>query len=219
MAKNWSMKEATSEILAGNKEAILDIGKRFPLTANAIATMGKNEGAITIINALPEHISVRKIETVLKDGVQEIEDDEVKEVSEDDSESEVKPKRERKSKKERTSRKERRSRKAKEVVEEAAEEDEIPEELMEEPSLEDMTEVELFKLAKSKGLKPAPKQSKEYYIGLLNPTEESESVDEDDDWDDEEEEVKPVKKERKSKAKKEKKAAVKEEDEEDDWDI
>ena len=100
----------------------------------------------------------------------------------------------------------------------------VPEEVEEELNLEAMSEVELFKLAKSRGLKPAPKQNKQYYLDLLNPTEDS---DEDDDWDDEEEEeVKPVKKEKKAKskkedkpAKKEKKAAKKEEDEDDDWDI
>lgn len=209
MAKNWSMKEATKEILAGNKDAIVDIGRRFPLTANAIAKMGNNEGAISIINALPEHISARKIESVLKDGVQEIEDDEVEEVVE-----ETKP--EKPAKKEKA---EKPAKKEKKVKKEEDEDfmNDIPEEVDEELDYSAMSEVELFKLAKSKGLKPAPKQNKKYYLDLLNPTDDS------DDWD-EEEEVKSAKKEKKAKkeekpAKKEKKAAKKTDDEDDDWDI
>ena len=83
MATNWTLANATKEILAGNKEATQDIGRRFPLTLAAIAKMGNNEGAIELINALPEHITARKIESILKDGVVETEvdtddDDEVK---------------------------------------------------------------------------------------------------------------------------------------------
>lgn len=213
MAKNWSMKEATKEILAGNKEAIVDVGRRFPLTANAIAKMGNNEGAITIINALPEHISARKIESVLKDGVQEIED-------EDEEATEVEEtKPEKPAKKEKPAKEEKKAKKEKKTSKEDDEDfmNDIPEEVDEELNLEAMSEVELFKLAKKRGLKPAPKQKKQYYIDLLNPTDDS------DDWDDEEEE-KPAKKEKKAKkedkpAKKEKKAAKKDDDEEDDWDI
>lgn len=213
MAKNWSMKEATNEILAGNKEAIVDVGRRFPLTANAIAKMGNNEGAITIINALPEHISARKIESVLKDGVQEIEDED-EEATEVEEEKPVK--------KEKPAKEEKKVKKEKKTSKEDDEDfmNDIPEEVDEELNLEAMSEVELFKLAKKKGLKPAPKQKKQYYIDLLNPTDDS---DDSDDWDDEEEE-KPAKKEKKAKkedkpAKKEKKAAKKDDDEEDDWDI
>lgn len=217
MAKNWSMKEATKEILAGNKEAIVDVGRRFPLTANAIAKMGNNEGAITIINALPEHISARKIESVLKDGVQEIEDDEVEEVNTEEEPSPVGIKKEKPAKKEKVEKPAKAEKKAKKNEDEDFMND-IPEEVDEELNLEAMSEVELFKLAKKKGLKPAPKQKKQYYIDLLNPTDDS------DDWDDEEEEEKPAKKEKKAKkedkpAKKEKKAAKKDDDEEDDWDI
>ena len=201
MAKNWSMKEAVAEILAGNKEAIQDIGKRFPLTANAIATMGNNAGAVAIINALPDHISARKIESVLKDGVADIEDDEI-ETPED------KPvvKKEEKPAKKTAAKKEAKN---------------------DEPELEMMTEVELFKLCKARKIKAAPKQDKQYYLDLLNPKTE----DADDDWDDDAAEEKkpakkaPAKKEApKKETKKPVKKAVKEEessddDDDEDWDI
>ena len=70
MATNWTLAQAKKVITEGTDlAAITDIGRRFPLTALAIAKIGDNEGATTIINALPEHITVRKIESVLKDGI------------------------------------------------------------------------------------------------------------------------------------------------------
>lgn len=209
MAKNWSMKEATKAILAGEKDAIVDIGRRFPLTANAIAKMGNNEGAIIIINALPEHISARKIESVLKDGVQEIEDDE--EVVEEVVEEKKPAKKEKVEKAKKEKKAEKPAKKAKNEEEDFMNEADDVDEL----NYEAMSEVELFKICKKKGLKPEPKQNKKYYLGLLNPVAEEES----DDWDDEEEE-KPVKKSKKEKpAKEDKKSKKAKDDDEEDWDI
>ena len=73
MAKNWTVAEATKEILAGNKEAMIDIGKRFPLASIAIAKAG--EKATDILSAFG-FITVRKVESVLKDGATTFEDDE-----------------------------------------------------------------------------------------------------------------------------------------------
>lgn len=206
MAKNWSLKEAANEILAGNKEAIVDVGRRFPLTANAIAAMGKNDGALTIIGALPDHISARKIESVLKDGVQEIDDEAEEEVAE-----------------EKPAKKEKAAKPAKEDKKpvdkkKAAKKPAMNEPEDDEEDLESMSEVELYKLCKAKKIKAAPKQDKQYYLDLLQPSEEA---DEDDDWEDEEEEEKPVKKTTKKAANKKPagKKAKKEDDEEDDWDI
>ena len=85
-----------------------------------------------------------------------------------------------------------------------------PEDKEDDQDYESMSEVELFKVCKAKGLKPAPKQKKQYYLDLLNPAEDS-----DDDWNEEEEE-KPAKKAPAKKAPAKKKAA---EDDDDDWDI
>lgn len=70
MAQNWNVKQALAAINKGNKEAITDIGRRFPLTSNILARIGEDKAAGELINALPDHITVRKIESILKDGVQ-----------------------------------------------------------------------------------------------------------------------------------------------------
>lgn len=190
MAKNWSMRQAAEAVLAGNKEDIIDIGRRFPLTLNALSSMNGNKGAMDIISALPEHITARKIEAGLKDGVVESVEDEIEEPKElEVSEPEEKPVKKKETK---------RAKKA------------------DENALEMMSEVELFKLCKARGIKAKPKQDKEYYLDLLKESEE-------------EVEEKPAKK---AAPKKETKAAAKkkeapmnppededEESEDDDWDI
>lgn len=195
MATNWNMKEATKAILSGDKEAMVDIGRRFPLTSIAIAQMGNNAGALTIINALPDHISVRKIESVLKDGVQESSDDDVEEVMPKPEEPKTSGRGKKKVEKEEPV-------KTKEKKAPAKKNDD-------EDDLESMSEVELFKLCKKKGIKAAPKQDKEYYIDLLTPAD---SEEDEEEWEEEEEE-KPAKK---TSAKKNKKN---EDEEDEDWDI
>lgn len=207
MAKNWTVAEATEAILNGNKEAILDIGKRFPLAVRAIAIAG--DKAKDILAAF-NFVTVRKVESVLKDGV-EISDDADEGIDDPVAKAEEKPKRGRKPKKESAEEPKKRGRKAK--TEEPMNAPETDEEDDDTLDYDSMSEVELFKVCKAKGLKPAPKQKKQYYLDLLNPTDE----DSEDDWDEEEEEEKPVKKTtKKTPAKKSKKAA---EDEDDDWDI
>lgn len=209
MAKNWTVAEATEAILNGDKEAVLDIGKRFPLAVRAIAIAG--DKAKDILAAF-NFVTVRKVESVLKDGV-EISEDPDEGIEDPTEEKEKKPvKKEKETKAEKSTGK--RGRSAKKKEEEAAmnEPEEDAEE--EEEDYSSMSEVELFKICKKKGLKPAPKQTKQYYLDLLNPAEDA---DDEDDWDEEEEEEKPVKKTtKKAPAKKSKKAA---EDEDDDWDI
>ena len=197
MAKNWTVAEATEEILNGNKEAVVDIGRRFPLAARAIAVAG--EGAKEILSAL-NFITVRKIESVLKDGVEEYSEDDVEDPTEKPAKKTEKPVKEKKApakKEEKPVKKTAAKKKEEPAMNEPEEDDE---------DYESMSEVELFKICKKKGLKPAPKQKKQYYLDLLNPASEEES------WDEEEDE-KPAKK---ASAKKSKKAA---EDEDDDWDI
>jgi hypothetical protein len=188
MAKNWTVAEATKEILAGNKEAIVDVGRRFPLAALAIAKAGEN--AADILGAM-SFITVRKIESILKDGVT---------VTEDDEEGIEDPVAKAEEKKEKEEPK-KRGRKAVEKKEEKPAKKEVADD-----DYESMSEVDLFKVCKAKGLKPAPKQDKQYYLDLLNPNEEAD----DDDWEEEEKPAKPAKKVSKKKAA---------EDDDDDWDI
>lgn len=227
MAKNWTLAEATKAVLDGDVEAISDIGKRFPNVAVAIGKMGNNEGALTIINALPEHVTARKVEASLKDGVEVSDVDDDIDDTDDDVEETPKKKRGRKSEEEKKAAQRERARKrreAKKAVEEDEDEDDIDEV---EDDYSSMNAVELFKLCKKRGIDAKPKMKANEYVKLLKDADEKASDDSDDDWDDEEEEVeeKPVKKPGK-RGRPPKKAEPVEEDDEDeaddddeDWDI
>jgi hypothetical protein len=81
MAKNWKVGEAARAIMAGNKEDILDIGRRFPLFLNLVSQI--NEPAAKILDTIPEYVTARKVESVLKGEAQ---DDEAGEVPGDEGE-------------------------------------------------------------------------------------------------------------------------------------
>jgi len=74
MATNWKLAEAVKAIRANDVEAIKDIGKRFPLFA--VNAAGGVEGLLRILEAAPEYLTARKIETVLRGGDGAEEDDE-----------------------------------------------------------------------------------------------------------------------------------------------
>ena len=85
MATNWTLSQALAKITEGtDKAAIQDIGRRFPLTAVALAEIGQNAGAAKIIGALPSHITARKIESVLKDGVEQDSDVDVEDAEDEE---------------------------------------------------------------------------------------------------------------------------------------
>ena len=191
MAKNWKVGEAVKAIQAGNKEDILDIGRRFPLFANLAAQV--NPAGVALLDCVPDYCTARKIESVLKGDVQETE--ETEEVEETPA-----PKKAAKPEKKAP---------AKKAAKAEAEEDEEDDD-----SLESKSAKELFKMCKDAGLKVKPGQDKQVYIDALNAADE----DEEEDWEEEEETPKkPAKKaEKKAPAKK---AAKKEEDDDDDWDV
>ena len=199
MATNWTLSQALAKITEGtDKAAIQDIGRRFPLTAVALAEIGNNAGAAKIIGAVPSYITTRKIESVLKDGVEQDSDADV----EDTEDEEEAPKKETKKPAKKA---------AKEKTDEKTEEDTDDDE--DDP-------VALYKKCKKAGLKVAPKKTAKYYKDQLAKAEATEEDADDDDWDDEEEDKKPAPK--KAPAKKSaKKADPEPEDDEDDdeWDI
>lgn len=195
MAKNWKVGEAVKAIQAGNKEDILDIGRRFPLFANLAAQV--NEAGVSLLECVPEYCSARKIESVLKGDVQESTEDEAE--AEEETPAKEEPKKAEK-KKVSAPKKE-----AKKVEEEEDEDD----------SLESKSAKELFEMCKEAGLKVKPKQDKSVYIEALNAAKDD-ADDEEDDW--EEEEEAPKKPAKKAAAKPAKKAAKDEEDD-DDWSI
>ena len=74
MAKNWTIKEAFTEIEKGNAESITDLGKRFPLATNLITrlTVVKDNPAVAqFVSMLPDYNTVGKLNTVLREGISE----------------------------------------------------------------------------------------------------------------------------------------------------
>lgn len=172
MATNWTLSEALKKITEGtDKAAIQDIGRRFPLTAVALAEIGKNTGAVKIIGAVPSHITARKIESVLKDGVEQDSDVDIED-AEDEDETKKPAKKTAKAK-------------AEEDVDAEDEEEDDP--------------VALYKKCKKAGIKVAPKKSAKYYKDQLAKAAAAEEDADDDDWDDEEEDEKPAPKKKPAK--------------------
>lgn len=231
MAKNWTLGEALTAIKNQDKAAIADFGKRFPL-----ATMALNEAkdAETLINAIPERVTMRKIEAALKEGVDAYEEaDDIDDVEED--EADMKPKKAGRPKKGTKTDEEKKAaakarREARKAKAKAAAESEDEDE-DDEDDYSGMNALELFKLCKKRGISAQPKKPSKYYIDLLNAADDKadEEEDEEDDWEDEEEEA-PAPKKKAGRPKKEatpvkasKKASKKDDDDEDedsdDWDI
>lgn len=233
--KNWTVKEA-AQVIRENKdtEAIKEIVKHFPLFAVIVA--GRDFDGLT--DAMPEHLTVRKIENELNNGTTDAEDADVDDEQEEaeDSEQDLE------------------SMSTKQLIAlcgkrgirvpkygknkqfyldalNGANGEEPDEEVADEEEEDDP--VALYKKCKKAGLKVAPKKSAKYYKDQLAKAAEAERSDEDDDWDDEdgdeeqaEEKPKksakkaPVKKAPKKPAKKEQLEEEEDDDEDDDeWDI
>lgn len=232
--KNWTVKEA-AKVIRENKdaEAVKEIVKHFPLFAVIVA--GKDFDGLT--DAMPEHMTVRKIENELNNGFAgdvDAEDDE-DQVDDDTAADDL----ENMSTKQLIALCGKRGIKVPkygknkqfylDALNSAGDEDEDTDANETE---EEEDPVALYKKCKKAGLKVAPKKSAKYYKDqLAKAAAEEEDADEedDDDWDDDEEEEKPAKKlAKKAPAKKGAKKPVKksepEEDDEDDedkdeWDI
>lgn len=243
-AKNWTLKEAVKVIVDGtNTEAMQELGKRFPLTSLAIAKMGNNEGVNTLFGAMPDHMTMLKMERSLKEGVEESDEDQDEEVEDVETEGAGEEDLSSMSAKELMKLCDKRGIKVPhygknkqfyldalaggsttptEAEEEEADE---AEEKAEGPAYEEMTAMELYKLCKKRGIKAEPKQKANAYIKLLKAADTSDAEAEEEDWGEEEEaSAKKAGKATKatsgkttksaSKAKKEEAA-----DEDDDWDI
>lgn len=189
MAKNWNLKELAVAIAENDFTGLQDVGRRFPIALAVMvkAAYGDKEAFNTLMGAIPEHITVRKINSALADGVEES-DDEDGEETEDNAEVEEKkpvkkcpakkkeaePKPEKKAKKVKT---------AKPAKEEAEEEEESDDEDGN-ADYGSMTARELFELCNSRGLKAEPKKPASHYIAILEAADNGgNSGDEDDDWD------------------------------------
>ena len=198
MAKNWKLGEAVRAIQAGNKEDIVDLGRRFPLFSNLAAQV--NEAGMAIIDCVPDYCTARKIESVLKGDVQEAAEGEGEGAEEEAPAKKAPAKNEKKAP-------------AKKAAKKAEDEED------DDDSLESKSAKELFDMCKEAGLKVKPKQDKSVYIEALKAAKDD--VEEDEEgWGDEEEEEAPKKAPAKGKAKPAaKKAPKKDEDDDDDWEV
>lgn len=142
MAKNWKPAEAAKAIKSGDKEAIRDIGGRFPIFAITAAQL--NDAGMTMVEALPDYITVRKLEAVFKGELEDAE-------TETEEAEEEKP-----VKKEKPAKEEKPAKPAK-VEEDEDEEDEKP----------TKTAKDLFNECKKAGLDVEPKKDIAYYEKAL----------------------------------------------------
>ena len=163
MAKNWTLKEIVKAVVEGGdayKEMASDAGRRFPISVSMVTGIiaGSNDTAkdflVSLTESFPDYLTVRKIEKVLKTGVDDTDD------SDDDEKEEKKP-----------AKKEKKSSKESKKVEEDEEEEEDDDE-----DDDDEEEVKPKKSKKSsKKEKKSSKKSKK--------VEEDDDEDDDDDWD------------------------------------
>lgn len=201
MAKNWTVADMPAVFKSGNKEDMADVGNRFPLVSMLMARLYEAAPVAfeEFAKGIPDTVTVRKIEAVLKSGA-DVEDA-------DETEEDVKEEKKEKAADKKESKK---SGKGKKEVK---------------GEYDGMTAKELFTLCKEKGIKVEPKKDEKYYIKALEKAaaEAEEDAEEDDDWDDGEDEVKEDKKKKEKESKKsgskKKKDEEDDDDEDEDWDI
>lgn len=155
MAENYTAAQAAKIIREGEDLAAMqDIGRRFPLFA--ILSGGDVESLERLLQAIPEHISVRKMESVLKADI----------VEEDDEEPEEKPAP--------------KKAKAKPKAKPEPEEDDGEEE-----GYEEMSAKALYDLCKEREIKVVAKKKAPYYIKKLEEADaaDDDGDGDDDDWD------------------------------------
>lgn len=252
MARNYSMKEAVAIIAEGKDfESIMDIGRRYPILMNMVTKVAAKAGDdfVELMNHLPDHVTANKVNTSMKNLIEEGETDEVEEGEPDAAEE--KPAK--KEKKEKEAGDDYESMTGKELYEllgkagkrkdckekmgglkkddilayikkYGLEDDDVEEEVEEENDgnpYEGKSAMDLFKECKKRGIKAAPKKPAKFYADLLIKDDEkaAEPEDDGDDWG-EEEEVEEKPAKKEKKEKKSKKEEVEEDaDEDDDWDI
>ena len=210
MAVNWNAYEAAKKIMEGtDKEAIQDIGGRFPLFSRNVMLGGA--GLLAVLKAIPK-ITARVVESGLK-GEEGEETTEETKVTEDNEEKKEAPK------------KGGRGRKKAEPKTEEPDDDWGEDEEESTDKYEGKTARELYSMCKERGIKAEMKKPEKYYADLLRKAdaEAEKAEDADDDWGEETEEEQPKKRGRKPAVKKaepkaEKKSAkAKKEEPEDDW--
>lgn len=224
MAQNWNVKQAYAAIKSGEKDSMIDIGRRFPLAMAALIKVGESDAIENLFNTFPDHLTMRKIENALREGVKV-----------DDSDNEVEeeattPEAEETEDAEEIDYKKMSGRQVYELLrdkglykdcvakmgggnkkqmleyiekygldggsEEAEAEEETEEEKPE--GYEAMSAMELFKECKKRGIKIKPRQKAAVYVEALKKDDAAKAeseTEEEESWEEEEqEEKKPAKK-------------------------
>lgn len=216
MATNYTFAQAVKIMHEGtDKEAIIEITRRFPQMALMVNTMlvKAGEDFVEMASVFPAWMTANKFNGLLKkavegtaeDGDEENGDNE--ETTEEATKTEEKPVR-------------RRRKAAKEEVKES--EEETDEDTDSDDPYAGKSAMELFKECKKRKIKAEPKKPAKFYADLLkkDDADKAKAEDtEDDDWDDGDDDAAEEKKEIKKATKKTAKAAKKEEDDDEDWDI
>jgi len=183
MAKNWRPGDALDVIRAGeDKEAIVDICRRFPMFAiNATS----EAGLVELIKAIPSHISARQINKGLIEGVEPYEyEDEAPPEEKEEKASKGKSKKDKEDKKEKPAGK-KASKKEKEDVEEDEWDDDDEETTEDGPDFSKMSQSELKEAAKELGCKIKKGMTKADVVAMLEKAagKAEDDEDDDDDWD------------------------------------
>lgn len=247
MAQNWNVKQAYAAIKNGEKDSMIDIGRRFPLAMAALIRVGESDAIENLFNTFPDHLTMRKIENALREGVKV--DDSDNEVEEETTATET----------EEIDYENMTGRKLYELLrdrglykdcvkkmgngkkqqmidyikkyglnggsEEAEAEAEAEEEAEEEKleGYEAMSAMELFKECKKRGIKIKPRQKAAVYVEALKKDDAAKAEpeeEEEESWEEEEqEEKKPAKKPVAKLKATAKKKEDPEEDDDDDWNI
>lgn len=92
MAKNYTIAEAVQIITEnGDNEALMDLGKRYPLLTQKIARVAVKAGEdfVDLMSFMPEYLSANKVNSAIKKMLDEAPD--VDDVEDDEDEAEEKP--------------------------------------------------------------------------------------------------------------------------------
>ena len=249
MAQNWNLKQAYAEIKNGEKDSMIDIGRRFPLAMAALIKVGESDAIENLFNTFPDHLTMRKIENALREGVKV-----------DDSDNEVEeeatiPEAEETEDAEEIDYKKMTGRQVYELLRDkglykdcvakmgggnkkqmleyiekygldgGSEEAEAEEEKSE--GYEAMSAMELFKECKKRGIKIKPRQKAAVYVEALKKDDAAKAepeAEEEESWEEEDQEEKktvkkPVAKPKATAKKSVPKKEDQEEDDDDDWNI
>lgn len=249
MAQNWNLKQAYAEIKNGEKDSMIDIGRRFPLAMAALIKVGESDAIENLFNTFPDHLTMRKIENALREGVKVDDSDNEVEEEATDPEAEETEDAEEIDYKKMTGRQVYELLRDKglykdcvakmgggnkkqmlEYIEKygldgGSEEAEAEEEKSE--GYEAMSAMELFKECKKRGIKIKPRQKAAVYVEALKKDDAAKAepeAEEEESWEEEDQEEKktvkkPVAKPKATAKKSVPKKEDQEEDDDDDWNI